>query len=1204
MRTFSTRGVCILLLVLHGQASRSSGGEMHPRDSGYPTMSWSDGSDCRKLGMNLRGGGGNVPTKTGAHGPAKKRRKTGEGSEDVIFADAPQPPQGDNNHTRVAASFAHLFLLLHHPHLYAITITTNIISLSTHSLTLEQAAGVEATPIPKKRTVTFEGVSPERPQQDQLKSLPAVNNLDKEYHGRDSSFLNDAAKGLIARGDEKQAEQVLLHAIHSNPNNTMAILLYSGLLETKDPAQAAGLKSIAYQQDPTSPDVLFVYSQYLIRSGKQREAEAAYKKAIESLVLEVRQIQLILVPFPPINPPIVSCFAVSQLCLISCKWRGNFRRVRQIWTMTGSELMKGKHLSVYSMAEKLNVMDSNDKTNFAGFLSKKLGDSVRAESLYNSALEDDPENAAALLNYAKLLCKRTSSGDLATANYMSGPTIGFERVEELLERREIQVGLVMRLLMKAVNGSDVSPRLIDTVVTRIRQVQGGEEREQVKGYLKHLPEIVRVAIKLTIRAKVAEQARGSTDMAALQEKNVSYIGSLNSSLNQTYMDFYSMVKKKCQEQFSIEPRGATPRPISGDESEVSSLGINVKSESGVSERSELIKSEDVMQESMLRRDEQLSFSSVGPLMQQAKEIENLHRQREEFSSGSARERGSKVSSDGSNPKEDGSERETTDETSRIQDVWDDSDELNNDAEMYFSHVSQADLKQIEQARKSEVGVLNGKRLENIVSFFAHKQRIFLLYKDRRMNFNQYFKYFNLETSVDQIKNLYFLDTWKSLYNEFGGELFISEFFQKKFPRREASARMDSVFSISSAIMDYSGLEDLKMLREERPDIETEMRRLKADPGTHRAVFDAMKSDTIRWNQSTIDRLKNLYPEELEINNADFPDLSNVILPPTSGSIRSLLRQHRKMLNASEQDVSEHVDEESNASFQNSTNFANHSDIVEDSAMNSSQLDDISEKQFMDESSFGMSNVKPMSKQFYESIYGAGNLNFASNFETEAVSSVSERQTSESQPKKVESKKEVKVVTGERMSDDHKSKEKRTLIAKIDTLCVGCQFYNGIQCINGSSIGLKAQREPNNMHDQNAVRLDLVSPTNTSLGYLMKPVASWIAPLMDSKVLKFEFSIKNGTAALLPQKTNSSTTVPLQVRVKGFPGRELEKKRNRKHANSLIPEGGIPIHTGSNLEHHTMQDVPRIFCDKKSLSVKFNNGTIISLQQYFSKTVKN
>ena len=32
---------------------------------------------------------------------------------------------------------------------------------------------------------------------------------------------------------------------------------------------------------------VFVYSQYLIRSGKQREAEAAYKKAIESLVLEV-----------------------------------------------------------------------------------------------------------------------------------------------------------------------------------------------------------------------------------------------------------------------------------------------------------------------------------------------------------------------------------------------------------------------------------------------------------------------------------------------------------------------------------------------------------------------------------------------------------------------------------------------------------------------------------------------------------------------------------------------------------------------------------------------------------------------------------------------------------------------------------------------------------------------------------------------------
>ena len=52
----------------------------------------------------------------------------------------------------------------------------------------------------------------------------------------------------------------------------------------------------------------------------------------------------------------------------------------------------------------------------------------------------------------------------------------------------------------------------------------------------------------------------------------------------------------------------------------------------------------------------------------------------------------------------------------IQDVWDDSDELKNGAEMYFSHVSQADLKQIEEARKSEVA--NHTNNETLHQFFV------------------------------------------------------------------------------------------------------------------------------------------------------------------------------------------------------------------------------------------------------------------------------------------------------------------------------------------------------------------------------------------------------------------------------------------------------------------------------------------------------
>eukprot|EP00960_Hanusia_phi_P049999 759928-Hanusia_phi.AAC.11 len=821
---------------------------------------------------------------------------------------------------------------------------------------------------------------------------------------------------------------------------------------------------------------------------------------------------------------------------------------------------------------------------------------------------------------------------VAETEEIPGQDIGDQSIADIRLQQSLTV-FAVQLLMAAINTTHVSPRLIDVVVVRIRQVQEAEERERgelaflarvkpdvlcvqtVKEYLKQLPEIVRVAIKLSIRSKVKEKEISSSNSESI--KNLSFVRNLNVSLNQSFVDFYSGVKKRVQEQFSTQPRGGTPRPISRDESDLSSLGINVKSESAISEPSDLIKSEELLQASMSRRDADLAFSSMGVSVQSAPGMKS--RQRKEFPAEFfANEQGEQVASNEFQPKS----REVDIESLAVTETWDDTESSKDYANRYYSHVSGLDLKQIELAQSDgvmnytgnetlhqffvrtiqrnglKIGVLNGNRLDNIVSFYSHKQKIYLLYRDRQMNFIEYFKFFNLDTSIDQIRNLYFLQTRKSLYNEFGGEIFVSEFFQKYISKSHAKGLSDSAFSFSSVIAPYSLIDssDGEILDDEPFGIKPQVKQLNVDKQVHRDVFTAMQSDRNRWNDSMIDNLLMVKPDSDEnYDNASLLQLSNTEQQQNYSSIRSLLRANREAVNASQVNVSGEIEGHSDAAPPDPANFVTDEEMSEDSNATISRLElnEISGTDAMKRSYLALSKVKPLSREFYESIYGAENLIFRSSAEAETISfqSRSEKWISESLPEQGKaSRKEMKSINAESQSLEKKRAKKRTVLGKLDTLCVGCQFYEGIRHINGSATVLKFQREPENKYDKNAIRLELISPTNISLGYLMKSVASWVAPLMDSNVLKFDFRLKNKTFSSSPQQTNATSSLPVQVKLKGYPGEELTKRRNRKLAHELIPKEGIPIYTGSDLEYHTLKELPRLLCERSSLTVKLDNGT--------------
>eukprot|EP00960_Hanusia_phi_P049998 759928-Hanusia_phi.AAC.10 len=162
------------------------------------------------------------------------------------------------------------------------------------------------------------------------------------------------------------------------------MLLYSNLIELRVPKLSAELKSRAYQKDSTDPEIredfhsetflrdkdwftVFVYSQHLINSGRQREAESIYKKAIESFSLEVSQNNAFdLAPssktfFRPLT-------SLNSNANGSGTEKGIFR-FACAFDQLGEDQQAFK---LYSLAERLNVMDSNDKTNFAGFLNQKV----------------------------------------------------------------------------------------------------------------------------------------------------------------------------------------------------------------------------------------------------------------------------------------------------------------------------------------------------------------------------------------------------------------------------------------------------------------------------------------------------------------------------------------------------------------------------------------------------------------------------------------------------------------------------------------------------------------------------------------------------------------------------------------------------------------------------------------------------------------
>ncbi|KAJ3989960.1 SNF2 family N-terminal domain-containing protein [Lentinula detonsa] len=96
--------------------------------------------------------------------------------------------------------------------------------------------------------------------------------------------------------------------------------------------------------------------------------------------------------------------------------------------------------------------------------------------------------------------------------------------------------------------------------------------------------------------------------------------------------------------------------------------------------------------------------------------------------------------------------------------------------------------------------------------------------------------------------------------------------------------------------------------------------------------------------------------------------------------------------------------------------------------------------------------------------------------------------------------EVVVVEDEPMEEEVQDE----LIVSMKAQVVGLQYYKGLV---GPGEEVILVREPNNVHDRNAIRVDNIG--HTQVGHIPRSVAAKLAPLMDSRAITVEGVMYNG-----------------------------------------------------------------------------------------------
>ncbi|KAJ3733451.1 SNF2 family N-terminal domain-containing protein [Lentinula guzmanii] len=97
--------------------------------------------------------------------------------------------------------------------------------------------------------------------------------------------------------------------------------------------------------------------------------------------------------------------------------------------------------------------------------------------------------------------------------------------------------------------------------------------------------------------------------------------------------------------------------------------------------------------------------------------------------------------------------------------------------------------------------------------------------------------------------------------------------------------------------------------------------------------------------------------------------------------------------------------------------------------------------------------------------------------------------------------EVDVAEDEPMEEEEVQDE---LIVSMKAQVVGLQYYKGLV---GPGEEVILVREPNNIHDRNAIRVDNIG--HTQVGHIPRSVAAKLAPLMDSRAITVEGVMYNG-----------------------------------------------------------------------------------------------
>ncbi|KAJ3724629.1 SNF2 family N-terminal domain-containing protein [Lentinula raphanica] len=103
-----------------------------------------------------------------------------------------------------------------------------------------------------------------------------------------------------------------------------------------------------------------------------------------------------------------------------------------------------------------------------------------------------------------------------------------------------------------------------------------------------------------------------------------------------------------------------------------------------------------------------------------------------------------------------------------------------------------------------------------------------------------------------------------------------------------------------------------------------------------------------------------------------------------------------------------------------------------------------------------------------------------------------------------------------VEDEPMEEVRDELIVSMSTQAVGLQYYKGTKffkprfkffCLVGPGEQVILVREPNNVHDRNAIRVDNIG--HTQVGHIPRNVAAKLAPLMDSRAITVEGVIHDG-----------------------------------------------------------------------------------------------